>query len=288
MLSFRQLSSGLIFSLFAVLPLRAQMTAEQFHKCVLSRAQEHGGSDWVKTVENVFQDAHALQVDQLHMATAREMNATLDDFPAPSISKTKGPDGVETTTLVMGLTKFDPMKWLEPDRKRAAVKQKCTQYFQDLSDFCVDAYFKKEDNINGWLASQKDRINEMVRRMTDNPKIKPEEVLGGTKFSVDSVTMGNMMVANKAFLPPIEIDPESFATGLRQMVVGKSGAPVGMVMDITVDGKIEHYFAPLAASGTMINPYYFVFGGISSAAWNGHWEQKYGELKVNGQSLSSL
>lgn len=266
----------------------AVQSSDWFQKCVLERANKVGGSSWVEQVRGLLQDPSAVQYLDLQRQLASDLNATLDGFVPPKVEKTK--EGGQELTI--SLVNFNPMMWLDPKKKREKVREICGRYYRDLVDFCTDAFFKKEQNIDAFLLNHRQKLFAMADQIQQQPKEDPVKFVQGYEFRTDTITRGNLLYGQDAFL---SFERFNFLGPVRD----DNETPIGMYMTVETNGVVEKFFAPFAKplpalpddrlipilNPILVNPYFFVFGGVRASEWNGHWKKRYGALKYQGKDL---
>lgn len=193
----------------------------------------------------------------------------LDYVPA-SVTKNRDIQGHESEIVKISLTPFQPLKWRDPEKKKKYVEKVCDQTFGKLGEFCVKSYFAKEGFLNDFISKHSYKIQEMAKSILQNPRRNWTEVAGSYNFEFQSSR--DYPFANEAYITQGEV---------RRLVLARdSNGKFSEAIGVDTGGKVEYYAVPNTGSAeapALLNPYFFVFGGVPALEWNRSFG--FGELK---------
>lgn len=163
--------------------------------------------------------------------------------------------------------------WSDPAKIREHISKNCQDYFPKYGSMCVEAYFKKMENLQAFLKTHDGEIQEMMAKALQNPQITWRELTSGKKFERDGVTDSNLKYG---FIPAL-VSEDSVLSG---PVFNSQGRPVGALLEVALGNETQHFFCEYNGSSFVVdNAYYFAFGGVSDKEFNKKFKEKYGELR---------
>lgn len=154
--------------------------------------------------------------------------------------------------------------------RQETIQGMCSSYFGELGPYCTRAFFKKEENLNGFIKDNWDLISETAEDIGEHPDRAYDYYARFTetnalKFeSADkNVTLTNLEWAHKLYIDPSDLGG-SVETSLMQWMNG------GFNLPIKIGEETQGFFAPSVPGkpGVFYNPVYFTFGGPEADEWN--------------------
>ncbi len=267
------------------------MSLDDWKACVLEGADRAGGGlrDQVAEIFDSPYAAGAIGQNMSQLDIAHQIGALKPPEMGLIVSEeeAKGPDEPKIKKMTLTWAPFHSKDFLDPEKRRAVILQVCSLKYADLAeDYCVKSFESREESIRAHLKDNEALYTAMGEEMVKNREpLKLLSRISQIKYS--DVMNGIYQIGNSVHLFQGDVL-------LNAPLSDSKGIPMGRSLTISTGGESGVYFAPylsaisslggsdrerlmaLFQGSQVLNPYFFVFGGHSSKAWNAYWSQKLG------------
>jgi hypothetical protein len=166
-------------------------------------------------------------------------------------------------------------RWEDPEFVKQTVESICASTFGPQGDWCVQAFFKRQESIKRFYAANDSVVEQLRDDLLRNPG-KSVAQRSSMPLTVDGETRS---LAEWGFSPYLDLT--YFLTSFGGSgAVYQNGRPVGFMVPIQQGNETQTFFAPITQVGgkpVLLWPYFFAFGHGSATEWNAQFKHLCGE-----------